>query len=402
MTYKELLSENNLIKKLSFVQFFGYFGAWFSNVAILTLLVKFNASAFIISLITALFFLPAVILSPINGVIIDKMNIKKLMTLTLFIEIITTIMFLTIDSLDDVWFLAILLFIRMGSASVFFSAQMALFPKIISGTRLQKTNEIHSIIWSFTYASGMAVSGVVVSIWGTNIAFIIDIGFFIISLLIFSQIKFEIKIKKQTNKFFIMIKDGFLYTIKDSKIIKLILLHSSVGFTAFDTIVTLLADWEYSHMIAVPLSIGLSNASRAIALMIGPMIVSNLVNKRTLPYFFMIQGFFIVIWGYVQNNFYLSLFALFLVGFCTTTIWSYTYALLQESIKVKYLGRVLSYNEMMFMIINVTTTLFIGVFSSIIGLNFVTYILGLLFILVGLWSKKYFYQIQEKELQYER
>jgi len=275
----------------------------------------------------------------------------------------------------------------MGSASMFFSTEMTLLPKVISGESLQKANEIHSIIWSFTYTAGMAASGIVVAFWGTKIAFIIDALFFVVALLIFLPIKLEIPIQKHTDNFFKMLKDGFEYTKNNPIIIKMIFLHATVGLTSFDTIITLLANWQYKEIIAVPLAIGISNAVRAIALMIGPMVVGKIINKNNIDIFLILQGIFIIIWGMTQHNFYISLGSLFLVGFLTSTIWSYTYALLQEKTETKFLGRVLAYNEMIFMVGNVTTTFFIGLMATLVGLDIITSILGVAFFGVAYYYK---------------
>jgi hypothetical protein len=68
----------------------------------------------------------------------------------------------------------ILLFIRMGSASMFFTTEMTLLPIIISGEALVKANEIHSIIWSFTFSAGMALGGIAVYQFGVYGAILID------------------------------------------------------------------------------------------------------------------------------------------------------------------------------------------------------------------------------------
>jgi MFS family permease len=390
MTYSELFKQEKIVRQLSIVQLIAYFGAWFSNVAIFTMLVEFNASSLLVSLVTAMLFLPAIIISPISGTLIDRLPLKKLMVILLIIELIMTICLLMINTIDDIWLLCLILFIRMGSASMFFSTEMTLLPKVISGIALQKANEIHSIIWSFTYTAGMAISGIVVAFWGTKIAFIIDALFFVVALLIFLPIKLEIPIQKHTDNFFTMLKDGFEYTKNNSIIIKMIFLHATVGLTSFDTIITLLANWQYKEIIAVPLAIGISNAVRAIALMIGPMVVGKIINKNNIDIFLILQGIFIIIWGMTQHNFYISLGSLFFVGFLTSTIWSYTYALLQEKTETRFLGRVLAYNEMIFMATNVATSLFIGIFASILGLNFVSYIIGSMFFVGAIWYKKYF------------
>ena len=98
--------------------------------------------------------------------------------------------------------------------------------------------------------------------------------------------------------------------------------------------------------------------------------------------------FLIILWSFLQYNFYIGLFGIFLTGLVTTTLWSYTYALLQERVEHKFLGRVLAYNEMVFMLSNITTTLFIGFMATLVGLDIITIILGSLFIVVGFYYKR--------------
>lgn len=388
MNYREVLTKNPLIRKLSLLQFIAYFGAWFSNVAIYTMLVNFGSSSLAIAVITAMHLLPAVIIAPLSGAIIDRFKIKSLMLTLLLIELIMTLLFLTIDSKDELWILMILIFIRMGSASMFFSTEMSLLPKIVSGKTLQKTNEIHSIIWSFTYAAGMGVSGLVVNAYGVKTAIIIDALFFVSAIILFFNIEFKVEIIHTKEKISSMIKDGFYYIKNNKTVLHLILLHSSVGLTAFDTLVTLLAKNEYRTIIAVPLAIGVTNAIRAIALMIGPFFITNRVNKDSLTYIFVFQGLAIILWGLFQFNFYLALIFVFLTGFVTTTIWSYTYALLQEKVEQKYLGRVISYNDMIFMVSNIATTFFIGIMADLIPLELVTIIIGIAFFIVAIYYQK--------------
>ena len=392
MNYRKLFAEHKVIRDLSLVQFIAYFGAWFSNVAIYTMLVDFGSSAFAISVVTAMHLLPAVLIAPLSGAIIDKFKIKPLMLTLLSTELIMTLLFLTIDDKSELWLLMIFIFIRMGSASMFFSAEMSLLPKIVSGKALQKANEIHSIIWSFTYAAGMGASGLLVNAYGVKTAIIIDALFFLSAIILFLNIEFKVDIIHTKEKVTTMIKDGFLYLKNNKIVLHLIILHSSVGLTAFDTLVTLLAKNEYKYIIAVPLSIGITNAIRAVALMIGPLFITNKVNKDTLVYIFIFQGFAIIAWGLLQFNFYIALIAVFFTGFTTTTIWSYTYALLQEKVEQKYLGRVISYNDMIFMLSNVATTFFIGIMADLISLELITIIIGCAFFVVAIYYK----QLREK------
>jgi len=388
LNYRQVLANNPIIKKLCLLQLIAYFGAWFSNVAIYTMLVQFESSSLVISAVTATHFLPGIIIAPLSGAIIDKFRIKSLILTLLFIELIMTLLFLTINSKNEIWILMILIFIRMGSASMGFSAEMSLFPKLVNGKVLQKANEAHAIIWSFANVSGMATGGIIVNWFGIKMAIVIDAIFFIIAIVLLLNIELKVNSIHIKEKISSMIKDGFLYLKNNKIVLYLILLHSSVGLTAFDALITLLAKNEYKHIIAVPLSIGITGAVRAFALMAGPLFITNRINKENLIYLFMFQGVSIVAWGLLQFNFYIALIAVFLTGFTTTTIWSYTYALLQEKIEQKFLGRVLAYNDMIYMISLIVTTFFIGAMANFIPLSCISILIGIIFFIVALYYKR--------------
>lgn len=390
MTYRELFKQNKIVRQISALQFIAYFGAWFSNVAIYSMLVDFGASAIMISIVTAMHLLPGVILAPFSGSLVDRIPVKPLMIALLLTELTMTLCFLLINSLSDIWMLLIFLFIRMGSASIFFTTEMTLLPKLLKGEALVKVNELHSIIWSFTFTAGMAFGGIIVNLYGIKVSFMIDAMFFFAALIILSQINFNIKATKVELSIIESIKEGLTYLKNNKHLFHYIFLHATVGLTAFDALVTLLADYHYKYVLAVPLAIGLTNATRALALMVGPLLISNWITKKRLLYVFIAQGITILFWSMIQENFYIALFGVFLTGLATTTIWSYTYAMLQEQVDPLYLGRVLAYNEMIFMVVNISTTIFIGLMASLVGLDIITAILGLGFIAIAYYYKRVF------------
>jgi len=391
MSYLETL-KHPIIARLSLIQLISYFGTWFSQVAIFSMIVAYGADEITIALTAAISMLPAVVLAPVIGIIIDRIDFKKLMMILLMVEISMTLGFILIDSLEYVWILMILLFIRSSASSMLFSAEMTLFPKIVEGKMLKNTNEIHSIIWSLCYASGMAVGGLATYYFGYDTAFIIDAFLYSVAVLLLLGLKLTLEKVSDTDSNWQMFKNGFRYLLSHKKILHLILLHAALGLTSFDALVTLLADFKYKEIIAVPLAIGWINAIRALALMAGPFFISKLVHKNTLHYFFLLQGLGIILWALLQFDFYISLISLFIAGFFTTTLWSYTYLLIQEETEKEYMGRIISYNDMFFMLSNVTTALFIGYAAKWgMPLQTITILLGFGFILTAfyyVWFKK--------------
>ncbi len=390
MGYIETL-KHPVIGRLSLIQLISYFGTWFSQVAIFSMIVSFGADAITIALTASMAMLPAVILAPMIGIIIDRIHFKKLMLVLLAIEISMTLSFIFIDSLEYIWVLMILIFIRSSAASLLFSAEMALFPKILKGEMLKNTNEIHSIIWSFSYAAGMAIGGVITYYVGFDTAFMIDAFLYTIAIVLLLNLQLTLKPIEQVHSNWVMFKDGFNYLRKRKKLLHLILLHAAIGLTSFDTLITLLADMQYKTLIAIPLAIGLMNATRALGLMVGPFVIGNIISKANMHYFFLLQGLAIIFWAKMEYNFYLALISLFVTGFFITTLWSYTYLLIQEETDESYMGRVISYNDMFFMLSNVATAMFIGNAAKMgLSLENITICLGIGFIFISfyyLWFK---------------
>ena len=361
------------------------------------MLVSYGADELTIAFTAAMSMFPAVILAPVIGLIIDRIAFKKLMGVLLVVEIAMTMGFIFINSLEYVWVLMILIFIRSSAASMLFSAEMALFPKLVSGEMLKNTNEIHSVIWSVCYALGMAVGGVVTYYVGFDTAFSIDASLYSIAVLLLLGLQLSIEKSDHEESSFEMLKSGFAYITSQKKILHLILLHASIGLTSFDALITLLADFQYKVLIAVPLAIGWMNATRALGLMIGPFFISKIISKENLHYFFVLQGLAIILWSFLESNFYFALVGLFVTGFFITTLWSYTYLLIQEETDKKFMGRVISYNDMVFMLSNVATALFIG-YASKWGLSLqgITLTLGMGFFGYALyyyWFKKHYLHV---------
>ena len=381
LTYIEIL-KHPVVGRLTLIQFLSYFGTWFSQVAIASMLVEYEASELQIAMVFIMVMLPSVLLAPLSGLIVERIPFKKLMSILLVVEISMTILFMTIDSLAEVYWLMFFLFIRSSSSSMLFTAEMSLFPKILEGEMLQKTNEIHSIVWSICFALGMSLGGVVTYYFSYNITFLIDIFLYILATLVLVNLTIELKIIEHTQSAISMMKSGFFYLKSHKKLIHLLLLHAVLGLTSFDTIVTILADRNYSILLSVPLAIGLINGTRAVGLAVGGAFLSRFVNENSLHYIFAIQGVSIIIWAWVQHDFINSLILMFFVGLFMTSLWSYTYYMIQNATKEEFLGRVIAYNDMTFMLSNIGVTLFIGSLAkSGVAISVITLCLGIGFIL---------------------
>jgi len=384
--YIELLKEEDVLRRLSFIQLLTYFGAWFSNVAIYTLLIQMDVSAETVGFVAMLHFLAGVIQAPFSGAVIDRFSPKKLMMFLILLESIATLCLVLIDSLSQIWFLYLLIFLKMAAASFYFTTEMSLLPKILDGKKLQRANELHSIIWSLSYTLGMAISGFAVYVLGVKIAFVFDAFMFIVAFFMLASLSLKIEQISMEVSLLKMMKESIIYIKANPKALHLMLIHAFVGLTAFDALVALMVEKYYATIIATSLALGLMHASRAFGLVIGPVILGKWVNNKRLFYIFFAQGIAVWVWAYVMEWFYFSIAASILVGFFTTTLWSYTYTLLQKNIDKKYYGRIVAYNDMLFLSTAAFTSYMIGyLFEKDISLEMIAFFMGFGFIIGGVY-----------------
>jgi len=384
--YITLLKEEPLLRRLSLIQLIAYFGAWFSNVAIYTLLIQMEVSPFVIAMTAALHFLPGVLQAPFSGVLIDKIAPKKLMMGLIVIEIMATLPLILVESTTLLWLLFVLVFVRMGASSFYFTLEMSLLPRILEGGHLKLANEIHSVIWSFSYTFGMAISGFVVYLVGVKVAFLLDATLFVIALMLLRPLFFPEAEEKPHERFTTMFKKSFIYFKETPHIKHLILLHAFVGFTAFDALVALMVEQYYIQVVAIALGLGLIHALRAVGLVLGPLVLGKWINVRTLPYLFIYQAVSIMVWALVIENFYLSLIVSVFVGFATTTLWSYTYTLLQQHTDKAFYGRIVAYNDMIFLLTVALISVSIGYLAEAgVRLALIMMMLGSAFIVAAFY-----------------
>ncbi|MCX2682868.1 MFS transporter [Campylobacter sp. MIT 21-1685] len=396
MNHLKLLQNNKNIRILSCVQLIVYFGAWFSQTGVFTLLVELDAPTWAISISAMLAFLPGILLAPVNGVIVEKNKPKKLLISMASIELISIFLLIFVDDLSMLWFLFFLIFARLCVGSIYFQAEMSLLAKILQPNELKLANEMHSVIWSISYTAGMALAGIFIYFYGIQTAFLFDCFLLSIGIILLAGLKIPHFKTMLEDNFFSMIQEGFLYLCNNKKLLHLILLHAFMGFTSYETLVALLAKHEYKELLSAALVIGFLNAIRACSLILGTVFLSKITDERILGYFYLGQGLGIILWAFTQYNFYLSFLGLFMTGFFTSSLWAYTYTLIQKNCDGRYFGRVIAYTDMVFLCVSASISVLIGVlFELMMSLKLITFMLGTIFIIAGIywaWFYKHYLQ----------
>ncbi|MBT0612932.1 MFS transporter [Campylobacter hyointestinalis subsp. hyointestinalis] len=390
--YLALLRYNRNLRILTSIQMICYFGMWFSHTGIFTLLIDLKAPVWALTLAAAMAFIPNVFLAPINGIIIDKFNPKPMMIFLMFIETLSVLMLVFIDDLSLLWLLFVLIFVRMGVGVTYFQTEMSLLPNLLSKKNLKLANEIHSIIWAASYTAGMGIAGVFIHCFGVKEAFLFDFALYIFGIFLLTKLNIPNIVKTKTQKAFLMMKEGLKYIKNNPLIVHLILLHSFVGITAYDNLIALMASYQYKEILSASLIIGFMNMTRALSLVVGPIMLSKFINTKTLFWLFIGEFLGIGLWAILQFNYYLGLIGLIAAGFCTSSLWSFTFTMLQNSCDKKFYGRVIAYKDMVYFIISAFVSLAIGAAYELgISLMAITFSMGSAF-LIGAFYYKFIYE----------
>lgn len=221
---------NSVMKNKKFIIYF--IGVFLSNlgnaftVFVFPLMVlKITNSPVHLGISSALVFLPYALLGLPAGVLIDKLNKKKIMQYADFVRLITYISIPVFDYIGDLSIYHIyIVSLVSGTALVFHSiSEISIIPKIVEKNQLTEAN-------SYIYASqniaefiGPIIGGVLYSLTGYSVLIVIDSFTFVISIISLSLITIEYvkpsNIKLISFSMFLKdIKIGISYIFKDTLI----------------------------------------------------------------------------------------------------------------------------------------------------------------------------------------
>ena len=204
-------------KRLWFGQIISLLGSEIVQFALIWWITIETESAFLLSLSMFLAFIPAIIIGPFAGVLVDKWDKKKLIVITDLLQAITTAMLILSFYLGfgNIWFIIGLNFLRAIFQSFHSPAFMTIVVLMVPKEKLTRINGISQLITAISQMLGPIIGALLMSVipkiedilWVDVITFL-----FAISLLIKVKIpKIEPKVKdSQSDQSFIAkFKEGF-------------------------------------------------------------------------------------------------------------------------------------------------------------------------------------------------
>jgi predicted MFS family arabinose efflux permease len=294
------------------------------------------------------------IFQPFIGMLADRWSRKWMMIFANGSSVIIALSFLMVDGPEDMLWMITLTGVMTFLHGIYMTAEMAALPNIVAENELVTANTLGSASWSASLALGSALGGFVVSIAGTDAAFIIDATTFAIGLILLLFIDMPQKISTEMQGPLLRtgithIVSGWRRIFAEKRLLRILFAKAAwnIAGGGLAGVFLVLAASEYSAN-DFAMGIGLFYLARGIGTGIGPLLARIMFQDRTrwpklLGYFVTVSG---VVYLVMSLTIHISIwltFALIIIAHSgSAASWVFSTILEQEWVEDEMRGRVFS------------------------------------------------------------
>lgn len=352
--YVEFFFSNAKFRRLWAASVISLLGEWFNTIALFFLILEYSGSEFLLGILFSVRMALFAISQPVNGLLADRFSRKSLMLWANLLQVGLALSFLLVDGPEDMWWLVTLSGLMMLLHGVYVTAERAALPNIVDEEDLITANAIDSASWSTALCIGAMLGGIVVSIWGTDMAFIIDSYTFLLSSLLLIPLNFTQNIDPSMkgplfSKAIANIKIGWSRIYSDKKLLRIVFAKSSwnLAGAGLAGVFLVLAGSELTGYGAA-FGFGLFFFARGIGTGIGPLLARAIFKDKAkwpslIGILVTISGFFYLLVG-LSLDIYLPLTVLLII--CAHSAsggnWVLSTVLTQTWVEDEVRGRVFS------------------------------------------------------------
>jgi MFS family permease len=276
-----LLRRNQDFRRLYVASVISLGGDWFLLVALFGLVLHFTNSAIAVALVLAVEDLMYFLLSPVAGVLADRIDRRRLMVGADLARAAVCLGFLLIRADSLVWLAFVLLAVMAAFSAAFEPASLAALPNLVDEEDLATANALSGSLWGTMLAVGAALGGVVAAVFGRDTAFILDTVSFLASAWLIWRIRrpfAEQRVAEDHAGVGEATVETIRYARKDHRVLALLAVKFGWGIAGgVLVLIPLLAHREYH---AGDIGIGLLMASRGVGALIGPFIGRSALGPR--------------------------------------------------------------------------------------------------------------------------
>ncbi|MDQ7037104.1 MAG: MFS transporter [Anaerolineae bacterium] len=192
MNYIRLLRRNPEFTKLWVAQVISLMGDWFNTIVLLGLVNEYSdGSGIAISIFLLLRAIPPLIVAPIAGVLLDRLNRKNLLFMSNILRALIVPFYLLSNSPDTLWVIYVVTIAQFTLSALFEPGQTAIIPSLVHADDIIESNTLFSITWSVMLAVGAIIGGIFAFVFGASAALMTDAATFAVAALMIGWIDYN-------------------------------------------------------------------------------------------------------------------------------------------------------------------------------------------------------------------
>jgi MFS family permease len=382
-TYLQLLRNNPDYFRLWTAQAISFAGDWFSVIALSALVsdyakdTPFAGSA--ISFLLLARFLPPLIVGPFAGVIVDRVNRKRVMIFSDIMRSLLVLLLLLADQPDKLWLIYLLIVLQSSLSALFETSASAIIPSVVNPKDLVTANIMGSVTWSVMLAVGAALGGVIASGFGTTAALVIDAFSFLVSALFITLIRprrisgpVEHHHHAKSELGFV---DGLRYVAQHPGMIGVLLIKAGGSIGSLDALMTIFATrLLFNTAQEGTQALGILYSAFGIGALLGPIFI-NRANDGSIS---RMRRLIIVAYALISTGWFffsgaptlaLMTVAILIKSMGSSVYWTYSSVIIQKTTPDKFLGRLFSLDMMGFRLSTVLSIVITGWVIDQVGID---------------------------------
>lgn len=352
--YLELLKNNKQYRRLWTASVTSMLGEWFNTIALFLLIFKYTESEFLLGILFTIRMLCFALLQPISGLLADRINRKSIMIVSNLAQVVLALCFLFVNGPEDIWWMLWLSGLMMLLHGAYVTAERAALPNIVSKENLSTANALDAASWSSALCIGAMLGGIVVDLYGTDAAFIIDSFTFLLSAILLAPIVLPQSISEEMKgpllkTAFSNIRNGVKRTLRESRLLRIVFAKASwnVAGGGLAGVFLVIAGSNVDGF-GIAIGFGLFFFARGIGTGIGPIMARKfLTNEEKWPSLIgqlvVLSGLFYFMVGLTLDiNLWLTVLLIMLAHSASGANWVLSTILTQMWVEDEVRGRVFS------------------------------------------------------------
>jgi Major Facilitator Superfamily len=320
------------------------------------LLLDLTGSATFVAWMMIVQFLPIAIVGPMAGVVVDRVDRRRLMIAADLVRGVLILGLLLVRQREDVWLAYVVMALTVAASAFFEPARTATIPNITTAHELMPANALSAATWSAMLAVGASVGGLVTWLAGRNVAFGINaLSFFVSAAFIWRMtgVGSPAAVPRAAQGLLALtgipdLVDGVRYVRTHRHVAALMFVKTGWGLAGgVLLLLTIFGQRVFTVGASAAAGIGVLYGARGVGAALGPIALRWILghDPRSLrraigPAYFMVGGFYLAL--AVAPSLGVAALCVLFAHFGGSTLWVFSTVLLQLEVPDQFRGRVFS------------------------------------------------------------